>query len=182
MQTDILWTGHLYHSQENCRLVSTETGWEATSVITGVHEHQNFNVEYFIRTGFGWETILVQLTAEVGDRSESLVLQSDGQGNWMKNQAEAPEFEGCIDVDISLTPFTNSLPINRLRMEKGETRPIKVLYLDILNTTEKPVIQHYTLLSDTDYKFENVPNDFEAVIRVDAEGLVENYPGLFERL
>jgi hypothetical protein len=67
-------------------------------------------------------------------------------------------------------------------LEKGETRPVKVLYLDIFNTSEKPVIQHYTRLSDTDYKFENLSDDFEAVIRVDAEGLVENYPGLFERL
>ena len=32
-----------------------------------------------------------------------------------------------------------------------------------------------------EYKFENVPNDFEAIITVDEWGLVVNYPELFVR-
>jgi uncharacterized protein len=44
-----------------------------------------------------------------------------------------------------------------------------------------PVQQKYTRLSPTNYKYENVPNDFESVIAVDDLGLVVEYPGLFKR-
>ncbi len=91
------------------------------------------------------------------------------------------EFKGCIDIDISLTPFTNSLPINRLQWRLNKPQQIKVLFLDILSQEILAVQQRYTKLSETEYKFENVPNDFEAIINVDDSGMVVNYPELFVR-
>jgi hypothetical protein len=73
------------------------------------------------------------------------------------------------------------MPINRLNLSEKEAEQIKVLYVDVLGRKMMPVRQKYTKLSPTDYKFENVPNDFESVITVDDLGLVVNYPGLFER-
>ena len=55
------------------------------------------------------------------------------------------------------------------------------MFLDILSHEIIPVQQRYTKLSNTEYKFENVPNDFEAVITVDESGIVVNYPELFVR-
>ena len=92
------------------------------------------------------------------------------------------ECKGCIDIDISLTPFTNSLPINRLQLQVNEVQYIKVLYIDILGRTIRSVVQQYTKISDHKYQYENVPNDFEAVITVDEWGIVTEYPGLFVRL
>lgn len=45
----------------------------------------------------------------------------------------------------------------------------------------KRVAQKYTKLSDSEYLYENVPNDFEAKIQVDEFGLVVDYPMLFVR-
>ena len=67
------------------------------------------------------------------------------------------EFKGCIDIDISLTPFTNSLPINRLEWELNKPRQINVMFLDILSHEIIPVQQRYTKLSNTEYKFETRP-------------------------
>jgi uncharacterized protein len=98
--------------------------------------------------------------------------------NWI--DFEHP-FKGCLDVDIPLTPFTNSLPINRLQLALGEARQIRVIYLDLLERRIVPVNQKYIRLSRTEYHYENVPNDFEARIKVDDAGLVVDYPGLFVR-
>lgn len=42
--------------------------------------------------------------------------------------------------------------------------------------------QAYTLLGEGRYRFEALGANFEAEIRVDCDGLVEDYPGLFRRL
>nr|WP_242674799.1 putative glycolipid-binding domain-containing protein [Niastella populi] len=69
----------------------------------------------------------------------------------------------------------------RLNLQKGETQEVQVIYFDLLQQTIKPVRQKYTCLSPTEYHYENIPNDFEADIKVDEMGLVVDYPVLFER-
>jgi hypothetical protein len=66
-------------------------------------------------------------------------------------------------------------------LKKGEERIIKVIYIDLLGNRISAVEQKYIRLSETDFKYENVPNDFEATIKVDEQGLVLDYPLLFER-
>jgi hypothetical protein len=56
-----------------------------------------------------------------------------------------------------------------------------VIYLDLLAQEVSPVRQKYTRLSQLEYQYENVPNDFEAKIQVDESGLVVDYPSLFVR-
>jgi hypothetical protein len=79
------------------------------------------------------------------------------------------------------TPFTNTLPVKRLKLKQDQSQEIQVIYCDLLNGQISPVRQKYTCLSKTRYQYENVPNDFEATIEVDEAGLVVDYPFLFYR-
>lgn len=121
------------------------------------------------------------LKARHSDQSLYWKFEGDGNGNWTTGGNPADEFQGCIDIDIPLTPFTNTLPINRLKLIPESSRQIRVLYLDVLEQRISAVKQQYTRLSDTEYQYENVPNDFEATITVDASGFVVDYPQLFVR-
>lgn len=56
-----------------------------------------------------------------------------------------------------------------------------MIYCDLLEGQLRHVRQRYTCLSNTEYHYENVPNDFEATIQVDDLGLVVDYPLLFVR-
>ncbi len=181
MQTNILWTGREYYSLENCVISKTETGSEINSAIVGRYEHKIYRVEYLIKTNDKWETTYFQLKTQVSNKREVLNYSSNGKGNWTANGKPVIEFNGCIDIDIPLTPFTNTLPISRLKLSVHESRQIEVLYLDILNNEIKPVRQNYRRLSQNEYKYENVPNDFEAIIMVDESGFVVDYPELFVR-
>ena len=181
MQTNILWTGIEYHSIENCVVDRTPEGAVIRSTIIGVYEGKVYEVQYRIHTNKDWETVLVELNAKHSNRQQQTLLEGDGKGNWMMNGTQAAAFNGCIDVDIPLTPFTNTLPINRLRLKEGDEQQISVIYLDILEWNTRAVNQKYTRLSDTSYHYQNVPNDFEATIETDAQGLVIDYPSLFTR-
>jgi hypothetical protein len=182
MQKNILWRGIANQSLENCILTSTKNYIEINSVIIGLHEQVIYKVEYFIKTNKDWEATFFEIKSTLAGENQSFGFESDGKGNWITNGKPAEQFNGCIDIDISLTPFTNTLPINRLNLSENERQKINILYIDILNRQIKPVQQHYTRLSKYKYKYENVPNDFEAIITVDEFGLIVNYPELFERI
>jgi uncharacterized protein len=181
IQTNVLWTGREYHSLEYCLVTTTEQGTQVDSVIVGTYENKIYRVEYQIQTNPQWETVFADIKSQHSDQIQHFRFESDGKGNWTTHGKSAPEFKGCIDIDIPLTPFTNTLPIKRLQLPEQTSREIQVIYFDLLAQEIKPVRQKYTRLSHTTYQYENIPNDFEAAITVDELGLVVDYPELFVR-
>ena len=179
MQTNLLWTGQEYRSSENCIIKTNATANDIRSVIIGKYEENIFDVSYQIKTHQNWETVFLELHSRIGNQSQHIQLESDGKSNWKMDGKKATQFDGCIDIDISLTPLTNTLPINRLQLKPGEEQQIRVIYIDVLAQQIKPVLQKYIRLSGRVYRYENVPNDFEAKISVDEQGFVVDYPPLF---
>jgi hypothetical protein len=96
------------------------------------------------------------------------------------------QLHDCVDIDISATPFTNTLPIRRLGLKPGESAEIRVAYISIPSLQLSPALQRYTCLANYPdhhiYRFESPADDFTADIRVDLDGLVVEYPGLFRRV
>ncbi|WP_442637399.1 putative glycolipid-binding domain-containing protein [Rossellomorea marisflavi] len=119
----------------------------------------------------------------IGDRS--LTLHADGSGSWSVGEhGPIEELTGAIDIDISCTPFTNSLPINRMEWVQSRTVSMDVVYLSVPDLTFRKVNQHYTLLRDSNgiREFRYQSPTYESSIFVDREGLVVDYPGLFLRI
>lgn len=181
MQANLLWTGREYHSMENCLVNKTSTGTETTSTIVGYYEGKIYKVDYLIITNLNWETILLEINCRCNNQTQLIRFEGDGKGNWISNGKKADQFHDCIDVDIPLTPFTNTLPIRRLHLSQTQTQEIQVIYCDLLDQHIKVVRQKYTCISNTKYHYENVPNDFESTIEVDEFGFVLDYPSLFVR-
>jgi uncharacterized protein len=181
MQTNILWTGREYYSLENCLITTTDEGAVINSTIIGRYGEIIYRVEYTIRTNKNWETLFCEINSRHSNLIQHLQFESGGKGSWTANGKPANEFKGCTDVDIPLTPFTNTLPINRLKLAHHQKQQIKVVYIDLLQQQTTPVHQQYIRLSDSEYHYENMPNDFEANIQVDQWGFVVDYPSLFVR-
>ena len=101
-------------------------------------------------------------------------------------RARPGELDGCIDVDISATPFTNTLPIRRIHWQVGQSEVFKMVYILVPDLTVNVMRQRYTCVEKTEqgatFRYENVDDDFKADITVDQDGLVVHYPGLFERV
>jgi len=181
MQTNVLWSGQEYRSKESCLVRTTTFGHEVTSTIIGYYQGRIFKVDYLIKTNQRWETLIFEISGSYNDRSIVISFKGDGLGNWYRDGHEETQFKGCIDIDLPLTPFTNTLPVKRLQLKDGEQAEIRVIYIDLLADEIRPVKQKYVRRSATVYHYENVPNDFEADIVVDEFGLVVDYPTLFVR-
>ncbi|MBC7851429.1 MAG: putative glycolipid-binding domain-containing protein [Chitinophagaceae bacterium] len=181
MRTNILWTGREYYSLEDCVILRSTTGLEIDSTIIGYYKGQIYHVRYKISTSLTWRTKDVAIDYRLGHRSGHINLTSDFNGKWSLQNQPTSELDGCVDVDIPLTPFTNTLPINRLNLSVGDESTIKVVYIDLFNNSIRAVNQRYQKIAGNSFHYENVPNDFEAVIEVDDAGLVIDYPSLFFR-
>lgn len=107
-----------------------------------------------------------------------------GLHHWVDGAGVAqPHLANAIDVDISITPFTNTLPIRRLNLQTGQWQEILTVYIQLLGITITTDRQRYTCLdAGRRYRYESVDSDFTREIEVDSQGLVVTYPGLFRRL
>ncbi|MCH5685070.1 putative glycolipid-binding domain-containing protein [Niabella sp. W65] len=175
------WKGLLYDSTEQLQLSESRKTIKAQSDIIGSFQNNNYIVRYNAEITRDWKVANFQVVYAVnGSEQEITGIKEDG--DWIINGAPDPHFRNFHFIDISLTPFTNTLPINNLNMTIDQEQEIAVIYIDILNGDVKPVRQRYRKLTETKYRYENVPNDFTAAIQVDKDGFVVLYPGLFERI
>ena len=93
-----------------------------------------------------------------------------------------PDLDGAIDVDLSITPFTNTMPVRRLDLIEGQQADIRVVYLRFPDLNLAIDRQRYTCLKRNQYRFESLDSEFTCDIDTDADGLIVTYPGLFRRV
>jgi uncharacterized protein len=153
----------------------------AESVVVGTADDEPFAMRYRIACDQKWRVKKVEIERLGSDHS--IQLTSDGAGNWVDGSAAPlPLLRGAIDVDISATPFTNTLPIRRLSPRLGQPQEILAVYVQVPTLSVITDRQRYTCLEESKrYRYESVDSDFTRDIEVDKHGLVVNYPGLFRR-
>jgi uncharacterized protein len=154
----------------------------ARSTLLWVDEAAPFRLDYDAtwRTDGRFERMRIALTDAGRDRT--LELARADTGLWTVDGERAPRLDGCDDVDLWPTPFTNSLPIWRLRLDVGASAEIRVAWILAPDLTVEPKAQRYTRLAPQTYRFESLDDGFTADLRVDDAGLVVDYPDLFARL
>ncbi|RYF93850.1 MAG: hypothetical protein EOO02_23990 [Chitinophagaceae bacterium] len=182
MVTELVFESDEYNSTETCRVISASGLYEVNSRVTGLYEGQKFRLGYTLHIDQSWRTKMVAIDFRNGINSNRVILENDNEGNWNSESIDATSFKNCIDIDLSLTPFTNTLPIRRLNFDLDLTQEISVLYFDLMNFEIYPARQRYRKVSEGVYNFQTVPKDFEAIVETDDEGFVINYPGLFKRM
>ena len=152
----------------------------ADGVVIGDCGDGPFGCSYRICCDSGWQVRSLEVHAAGG---ASLVLTSDGGGHWHDGDGAAqPGLDGCIDVDIAATPFTNTLPIRRLGGTLRRRTGIAVVYVPVPSLAALRREQAYTRLADGRYLYEGPIGAFQAELELDADGLVLRYPSLFTRL
>jgi hypothetical protein len=186
VEREVMWTPWEVPGLEHLRLVTSDDGGVvANGLVIGLEAGRPFRIGYEIRCDNLWRVREVRLAVPELERPV-LELLADGQGHWEKWGGESvPKLDGCIDVDISATPFTNTLPIRRLELKPGESEELAVTYILVPELLVGPERQRYGCLETREdsglYRFEALPSGFTAKLPVDADGLVIDYPGLFRR-
>lgn len=147
-------------------------------------EHGPFRLTYGLTWDERWQLRSADLRVATARSTVSLSLRTDGKGGWRHDDLRAiAELDGCLDIDIWPTPFTNSFPIRRSPMAVGERREFRMAWVFAPTLTVHAQAQAYTRLDERLYLFENLDGSgFKAELPVDDEGLVVDYPNLFRRV
>lgn len=157
------------------QLDSGPDGFSAVSTIVHAGE-EAFGLSYVWRLDPDMRTRDLDLRLTSPTRRE-MRIERVGSG-WRIDGRERPDLAGCDEVDLSATPFCNTLAMLLLKAS-GE---LTALYVDLPSMRVEPSKQRYAAFGHNRWRFFDLgaAKGFEADIEVDDHGLVVDYEGLFE--
>jgi uncharacterized protein len=139
-----------------------------------------FALHYSWTLDTSWSTRTLRLESHAaGDRV--LLIERTGAKSWRLDGQSRPDLDGCAELDVSATPFCNSLAIRRLGERAGE---LTTAYVDVPQLSVAPSRQRYESVAPGRWRYVDLGVDagFEALLELDEAGLVSRYEGLFEAL
>ncbi len=150
-------------------------GWTATGEVA------REAITYVIRMSATWQVRQFLLFRDLDE--PDLWLGADGTGRWGEmNGAHRRDLTGCTDIDLPITPFTNSIPIRRLRLDVGDDAEVTAAVVDVETLGVVMIRQRYRRLSPRRFEYSNLDSGFTTTFDVDEYGLVHDYPDEFRRL
>ncbi|MBS7530220.1 putative glycolipid-binding domain-containing protein [Hazenella sp. IB182353] len=184
MTKKVIWKSASGQTIESLSLTEHPDHILIESIIIGVEEDKPLYIHYQIHLNKDWQV----LECKVRSEQETLFhLQSNGNGSWTDGHGQPlPHLSECIDIDLSCTPFTNTLPIRRLNLYPHQSADIQVVYIDVISGQIVPAKQQYHHLGAQNcpitYAYLSYTSGFSSEIIVDQSGLVVDYPQLYIRL
>lgn len=166
---------------EEFRLHDDDGGPRLAGTILLAEQGLPLRVDYEIVCTRAWQTRGVRVACRYGDAERRLELAVDDGGRWRRDGEELAALAGCLDIDLSLTPATNTLPVRRLGLAPGVARAAIAAWVRFPELTLEPLSQTYRRLDASRIHYESATG-FATVIEVDAHDLVVRYPPFWERV
>lgn len=143
-------------------------------------------VTFDVRLDDRWRTREAEIVVKEDQQSRRVHLESDGEGGWDLDGVPTPALDGCLDVDIAATPFTNTFVIRRLDIPVGEVGNVKAVWVgvpDLEVAAMDQTYRHLDPLAGTDrYEYRSETSSDGWVIEVDEDGVALSYEALARRV
>jgi uncharacterized protein len=186
--SDVRWAAWDGRGLEHLRLHVEPAAVRADSVIIAVADDGRlYRARCRIDCDGAWTVRRARIEL-LEEPARVLDLRADGHGRWRDGVTGAAlPLDGCVDVDVYPSPFTNTLPIRRL-VDPVIGRPvaIAVAWVTLPALTVQVARQEYTLLArgadGARWRFRAPDSHFTAELDVDRDGLVRDYPDIARRV
>jgi hypothetical protein len=181
MRLEVLWRQLVGTGIEHL-ILNVDGGIHADGLAVGEIERGAYRIHYQIDCDADWNVLRLRIEDLLRDSVLALTRAADNRWN-DADGTMLDTLEGCVDVDLMFTPFTNTLPIRRLNLKPGEARDLAVVYVGLPGLQVSRFRQRYTCLSSGNsggtYRYESLESGFTAELKVDEDGLVVDYPNIF---
>jgi uncharacterized protein len=176
----VLWQDVETGALDRCRLEAGPSGLRLSGTVLTAEFGTPLDVRYLVEADRDGLTRRVELELDGG--ATRRVLLADGAGHWAwEGGPELAEVAGSLDVDLTVTPATNTLPIRRLAdLEGGRAADLHMAWVQFPGLEVLPSAQRYERLAADRWRFST--GEFQADLLVDPDGLVLDYGGLFRSL
>lgn len=177
----ILWRRLDRPGHEAARVEALDAGWRLSGSAVFLSEDGPCRLDYRVDCDRSWRTLACAVSGWVGSEPVEVEVSVEA-GRWRLGGAECPQVEGCLDIDLNFSPSTNLLPIRRLGLRVGEEAPVRAAWLRFPSFALEPLEQTYRRLEEEVYRYTSAGGRFTADIRVNAAGLVTDYPGIWREV
>jgi uncharacterized protein len=160
---------------EYCELRRRPDGWELSGTVLVALDGRPLRAHYQVVCDAGWATRAVSLETSTGGPTRALQLTADEQRRWWSAGMELLPLRGCVDVDLGVSPSTNTLPVRRLGLAIGDAVNIGAAWVRFPELEVTRLDQRYTRLDARRYRYQSLPDDRTYTIEVDDLGLVRRY-------
>jgi uncharacterized protein len=144
-----------------------------------------FGAYYELQTDESGATKRFGLTVTLAERERQLAIARDEENMWLITDHQGERraaYNGALDVDVVFSPFFNALPIRRLGLhERSDTIVLPIVYVNVPDMSVTAATVSYTSQGRLNgIKLRSPVAD--TTVTVDADGFIEDYPGLAERI
>jgi hypothetical protein len=190
----VLWQGIESPGSDWCALERKSDGWRLQGIALAEVATVPVVVQYAVVVAPDWSTRAVEIAMRSGDtiKPRQLRLTVSPDRRWQIErepsldpsipQDDPMALHGLTDVDLGITPATNTLPIRRLEPAIGEAVAVTAAWVRFPELTIEPLPQRYIRLAERRYRYESAGGAFVAEIEVDDLGLVTTYEGGWRRI
>lgn len=121
-----------------------------------------------------WVTRRAHVELDVAGSLRVRTLAHDGRGGWQLDGRDRPDLDGCLDVDLGVTPATNTLPIRRL----DHSADVDAAWMAFPSLDVTRLSQRYERLGDRRWRYS--AGTFKAMLETTTDGLVVRYQNGWE--
>lgn len=160
----------------------TENGYALSGTIICRLEKKPAKIEYLVLCDPKFHTRQAGIYQIWGDESRTMQITVDAGKKWHANNVTVEGVDGLQDIDLSVTPATNTFILRRMNIAVGRSFETTSAWLSLPSLRLVPLTQKYTRLSATEYAYEAPSLSFGGRITVDESHLVVNYNDLWQRV
>lgn len=153
-------------------------GWQLRGTVILPLDAVPARIRYGIICDAQWRTRAVHVALRTGVQEQALHLTADGSGNWERGGEQLPSLAGCIDIDLEITPATNTLPMRRLNLSPGGSADVTAAWLRFPTLEIEPLEQTYEHRANEQYQYSSP--GFTADLTVDDLDLVTRYADIWK--
>jgi hypothetical protein len=160
-----------------------------------------YRLEYVLETATDFVTARLLVTTRGDGWRRTLDLRRAPDGGWNARTAldgdalalpapgaDLEALTDALDVDLGLSPLTNSMPVLRGELlDAGGSVDYLMAWVSVPDLIVTPAPQRYTVIAPgrggaRAARFESLDSDFTAEITYDDQGFVVDYPGIARRI
>ncbi|HET9984153.1 MAG TPA: putative glycolipid-binding domain-containing protein [Longimicrobiales bacterium] len=178
----VLWRRAEPPSLEHFRLWREADGHRLEGHVVASAAGEPLLVTYSVACDEAWRTLSARVAVERGAARREIELRRDEAARWWLDGRHLAELDGVHDVDLGITPSTNTLPIRRLALEVGASADVAAAWVRFPDLEVQLLPQRYTRLTPDRYRYESRGGAFVAGLGVDELGVATTYDGVWERV
>jgi len=186
----LTWQADDGHGLEGTRLLLGTGGFRALGRLVRTDPAGDFTASYRLVVNHDGTVERLSVTSATAQRERHLTMNRTEDGFWLLDTGSGGTragFGGAVDIDLAHSPMFNTLPIRRLGLHREPAEhTLPMLFVTLPELEVQLVEQQYRTVSVLDATGTATVafrwDEFSSELTVDADGVVQRYPGLATRL